>query len=71
MVRRIRWFAYGFSAGVWGSAYVLLRLRRMRAGLTPRNVARATALSAADLLEHLGRSIAPEEAPREAASRPH
>lgn len=71
MLRRVRWFAYGFTAGVGGSAYVLLRLRRMRARLTPRNVARAMALSAADLLEVAGRTIAPQQNAREPASRPH
>ncbi|MDP8958296.1 MAG: hypothetical protein M3N51_03640 [Actinomycetota bacterium] len=63
MLRRIRWFAYGMAAGVGGFAYVLLRLRRMRAALTPSNLARATALSLADALEAAGRRMSQERAP--------
>lgn len=69
MLRRIRWFGAGLVAGVGGSFYVVARARRLRAALTPQNLARATALSVADVLEAGSRALIPPAARSRTPSR--
>jgi len=56
---RIRWFMIGAMSSVAGGAYVLVKLRQMRARMTPANVGRASALAAADALALAGRLVEP------------
>ena len=54
----------GVASAVGGGAYVLVKLRALRARLTPANVGKASALAAADLLTLFGKAIAPRSRER-------
>lgn len=60
MFVRLRWFFLGALSALGGSAYVLSKLVRMRARLSPANLKRAGALALADALGAVGRAVAPE-----------
>ncbi len=68
MLRRIRWFGAGLVAGMGGSFYLVARARRLRAALTPQNLARVTALSVADVLDAGSRALHPSPAHRGTSS---
>lgn len=57
MLRRLRWFVLGLTAGVGGSAWLIGQLRRARERITPANSGRAAALGVADLLEAGSRTL--------------
>jgi len=50
---------YGAVTSVGATAYVITKIKRMRQQMTPATVARATALSAADVMEFAGKRLAP------------
>ncbi len=60
MFVRLRWFVLGVLSTLGGGAYVLAKLRRMRARLSPRNLAKASTLAAADALSLAGKLVAPK-----------
>lgn len=60
MFLRIRWFTLGVLSAIGGGAYLLAKLRRMRARLTPDNLRRAAGHAIADGLGYAGRMIAPD-----------
>ncbi len=66
MFLRLRWFVIGVVTTVGGGAYVLAKLRRLRARLTPANLRKASALSLADARDAAARAVAPPA--REAAA---
>lgn len=59
MFLRLRWFVLGVLSTIGGGAWVLAKLRSMRARLTPANVRRASALVTADALDWAGRRFTP------------
>ena len=61
MFTRLRWFIYGFVASLGATAYVVIRVRRMRERLTAQSVARVSALSLADAMALAGRRLAQNE----------
>ena len=61
MFVRIRWFALGVLTTVGSGAYVLAKLRRLRARLTPANLRRVSAISLADALDGAARAVAPPD----------
>ncbi len=54
MLRRIRWFLFGLTAGIGGSAWLVTKARLARERLTPANAARV----AAELLDAGSRRLA-------------
>ena len=58
MFTRARWFLYGAVTTVGATAYVVAKVRKMRERMTPETVARATALSVADVMAFTGRRLA-------------
>ncbi len=66
MFLRVRWFLIGALSVVGGGAYVLAKLRQMRARLTPANLRRASGSALADAIDAAARRVAPDrqEGPR-------
>ncbi len=60
MFMRIRWFALGVLSAVGGSAYVFVKLRQLRARLTPANLRRVGGHAVADALGAAARRISPD-----------
>ena len=57
MLRRLRWFILGLTAGVGGSAWLIGQLRRGRERIAPANTGKVAALGVADLLEAGSRAL--------------
>jgi hypothetical protein len=57
MLTRLRWFVYGALASLGASAYVAVRVKRMRERLTMENMTRAGALTVADAMEASGQVL--------------
>ncbi len=64
MLTRMRWFFYGAISTIGATAYVVVKVRKMRERLTPETVARASALGVANLMEFTGRRLAGDRARR-------
>ncbi len=58
-MRRLSWFTLGLAAGAGSTAWMAVQLRRMREQLTPAAVGRAAALTVADALDLLSRTVRP------------
>ena len=61
MFLRFRWFSLGVLSAIGGGAYLLSKLRRLRARLSPDSLRRAAAHAIADGLDSAGRKIAPDQ----------
>jgi hypothetical protein len=57
MLRRLRWFVLGLTAGVGGSAWLIGQLRRTRERPAPVEIGKAAALGVAELLEAGSRTL--------------
>lgn len=69
MLLRIRWFVLGVLSTVGGGAYLLAKLRRVRARLSAANLRKVSAHSLADVLDAAGRAILPGDGPDGNGSR--
>lgn len=59
MLVRIRWFVFGILGTVGVGAWLLARVRQLRASLTPTNLKRAGTEGVASLLDTAARRIDP------------
>lgn len=67
MFTRARWFLIGSLTTLGATAYVATKVRGMRQRMTPKTVAKATALTAADAMAFTGRRIRPADKARNRA----
>lgn len=61
MFLRMRWFTLGVIASLGAVAYVANQLRLMRERLTPQNLGREAARTAAAVLEVAAHRISPDQ----------
>ena len=59
MFLRIRWFLLGVLTTIGSGAYLLAKLRKVRARMSRDNLKRVGATSVADVLDAAGRAVSP------------